>query len=585
MAKKKKKVKSTKLREVARPETSAPSPFEQVWSKRKFAVLGQQRRGATNVRSVVKSRSDAIEKRKSTLLEEYHRATKSNSFVDRRFGEDDDDIGADEKMLLRLQRLKQNKFAKKAKSSKFSLEDEDQLTHLGRSLGKEEDFMEQLARARDDIDDEDPGLKKRLDEMNFGGGSFDTETIIDEHGQERKKTKKEVMLEIIAKSKLYKAQKAKEKEEDLELLNKLDASFREMPGLANAAKLAVERKKSAAKVDRLAIPSPLGEVSYGDATEDFDKLSRELAFDLRGQAGDRLKHPDEIAAEELEKLEGLEKERQKRIDSVLEDDAAEGRYVEDRFGNTVVAQDEDEEANAAAGGPFGSEEPLEGEDVESQDDEDDEDEDDEDDEDEDDEADVDDRDAHVADASNGGEDELGNSAEIVKPAARRNAPNTAEDLPFTIETPTEYSEFVALAQGRDGKTLSTLVHRIRVCASAPPQGVVDGESKRVSRAVKLQQFYGILLQYFATISGSARLRLDLLDSLTPHLLSMSSSIPMYAATAARERLKRMRNLLSQKQMEAATDSSLGGGWPSTRSLLLIKLWTLIFPTSDFQHPV
>ena len=107
----------------------------------------------------------------------------------------------------------------------------------------------------------------------------------------------------------------------------------------------------------------------------------------------------------------------------------------------------------------------------------------------------------------------------------------------------------------------------------------------MSRAHKLQLFYGILLQYFATVAGTSPLRLDLVDAMMPHLLSISSSIPMYAATAARERLKRMRQLLSHKQMEANEDPSSGGGWPSTRSLLLVKLWTLIFPTSDFQHPV
>ena len=45
-------------------------------------------------------------------------------------------------------------------------------------------------------------------------------------GMERRKTKKEVMDELIAKSKMYKAEKAKQRDDDEELLDKLDADFR-----------------------------------------------------------------------------------------------------------------------------------------------------------------------------------------------------------------------------------------------------------------------------------------------------------------------------------------------------------------------
>lgn len=90
--------------------------------------------------------------RKKSLLVEYKQLRKSNTFIDRRFGEEDDRLTEEEKAIQRLtvQRVKETRQRKLkamggAKAAKFALGGGDEgegeeLTHLGRSLAAEEDL-------------------------------------------------------------------------------------------------------------------------------------------------------------------------------------------------------------------------------------------------------------------------------------------------------------------------------------------------------------------------------------------------------------------------------------------------------------
>lgn len=74
--------------------------------------------------------------------------------------------------------------------------------------------------------------------MNFGGGLFSRKAPSsgpgadeDDQGEEegaRHRTKKEIMEEVIAKSKMFKAIKQQQKEEDEIVTDKLDESFTEL---------------------------------------------------------------------------------------------------------------------------------------------------------------------------------------------------------------------------------------------------------------------------------------------------------------------------------------------------------------------
>lgn len=58
-------------------------------------------------------------------------------------------------------------------------------------------------------------------------------------------------------------------------------------------------------------------------------------------------------------------------------------------------------------------------------------------------------------------------------------------------------------------------------------------------------FYGLLLQYFATLANRPPLNFELLNLLVKPLMEMSVEIPYYSAICARERLLRTRKLFSE----------------------------------------
>jgi nucleolar protein 14 len=59
-------------------------------------------------------------------------------------------------------------------------------------------------------------------------------------------------------------------------------------------------------------------------------------------------------------------------------------------------------------------------------------------------------------------------------------------------------------------------------------------------------------------------------------------VPFYAATLARARLQQ-----AQQHLASALSDPLkrGDAWPSTRTLVLLRLFGLVFPSSDKRHPV
>ena len=96
--------------------------------------------------SRAKARSEAWETRKKTLGVEARQDGKSNSFLDRRFGEQDD-VTEEDKMLMRFQRERMARIKKGA----FDLDEdeEDILTHKGQLLGAmtKDDFSAEILKS------------------------------------------------------------------------------------------------------------------------------------------------------------------------------------------------------------------------------------------------------------------------------------------------------------------------------------------------------------------------------------------------------------------------------------------------------
>jgi nucleolar protein 14 len=178
-------------------------------------------------------------------------------------------------------------------------------------------------------------------ELHFSGGlNSKDETDAGAEGQGKQWTKKEIMEEVISKSKFYKAQKAKEKEEDHDLRENLDSEF-SLLAQSNALQLFLHPNKINALNSLLARGStPEGGIEgsflkAGDKSnedkvkpDDYDKLMKEMVFELRGHASDRSKSVEELDKEERTRLEELEKNRKQRMhgDSDNDEEGSEEDY-------------------------------------------------------------------------------------------------------------------------------------------------------------------------------------------------------------------------------------------------------------------
>jgi nucleolar protein 14 len=145
--------------------------------------------------------------RRQTLLVEMQRRNKVGGLVDRRLGEHDKTMTVEDKMM---ERFVQEKMRTHKKSAVFDLEEddvvEDSLTHMGRPLTFNElvdeardDFAEADLLSGDESDSQDP--RKALKRVRSAEAGEDEE---EDDQPERKRTKKEVYEEIIAKSKAHK---------------------------------------------------------------------------------------------------------------------------------------------------------------------------------------------------------------------------------------------------------------------------------------------------------------------------------------------------------------------------------------------
>jgi len=91
------------------------------------------------------SKSSAMEQRRKTLLPELMDRNRQGGIIDRRFGEDNPTLTPEEKNLERFTRERQRASATGGQVGKrglFNLEEEDELTHLGKSLSDQQAFGE-----------------------------------------------------------------------------------------------------------------------------------------------------------------------------------------------------------------------------------------------------------------------------------------------------------------------------------------------------------------------------------------------------------------------------------------------------------
>ncbi|CAI7571239.1 unnamed protein product [Penicillium discolor] len=295
------------------------------------------------------------ERRRATLLKEMNSRNKIGGLIDRRFGENDPTMTPEERAAERFARESQRKMRKE---SMFNLEDDDdemQLTHMGQSLsfdGPNQDDFE--AGDLDDAESDEEASRKR---KRFPDGDEaqdqdqDQEDFIDYGDEEqpgRKKTKAEVMKEVIAKSKFYKAERQQAKDDDEDLREALDKElpdlFEALRGIKPAAKAA---KPEAPKQDFSEMNperAAMLEESQNskDPEKEYDQRLRQMTFDQRSKPTDRTKTEEEKVEEEAERLKKLENDRLRRMrGEQLTDDE------EDNMDQDEIPEDDESEIDDA----------------------------------------------------------------------------------------------------------------------------------------------------------------------------------------------------------------------------------------------
>ncbi|CBQ70722.1 related to NOP14-nuclear and nucleolar protein with possible role in ribosome biogenesis [Sporisorium reilianum SRZ2] len=594
---------------------SGLNPFDQKITKPKHEVLGRKIKGAVGRPGAAKA--SGLAQRRETLLPEWQARNRTGTFVDRRFGENDANMTPEEKMLERFATEKQRRAAKGAA---FNLNDDDELlTHYGQSLSGLDDLAD-IRLPQDDDDDEDPG---RLTAQGHFGGFGDNE--------DGDKSKADVMREVIAKSKFHKLERQKMKDADNELREQLDDELADIRGLlfeqpAVPTPAPAVDPKAKAKVS--VFPGPAtgaNATAVAGASTDtseaqdkpassYDTFVRELAFERRAKPQDRLKSEEELAAEEAKRLMKAEKARLKRMrgdsdDEADQDDDDDGSRRKRKKGASSssapkrAAQaddlDDDFELNGmTAGEVYGLGAGLaESGAVDESDDEEDED-------DQDDFADL----ADADDAIQIGEDEeseqegdhealtgsaqAGSSTKASKAGSAgskaKPTPVTENKLPFTFPCPATHDELLSLLKTHqiDPKHIPTVIKRIRT---------LHHPSLAEDNKYRLQALIGVLIDHALHWAGQAQLHQSttgqkhklafaIVNSLIPHIFSLSQSYPAASAEHFVSKLALMQRNLSRGLAKGPTEAD-ARTWPGLPELTLLRLVGSVWPTSDKQHNV
>nr|XP_023649092.1 nucleolar protein 14 [Paramormyrops kingsleyae]XP_023649093.1 nucleolar protein 14 [Paramormyrops kingsleyae]XP_023649094.1 nucleolar protein 14 [Paramormyrops kingsleyae] len=559
------------------------NPFEVKINRKKFDILGRKTKHDVGLPGV--SRSKAIKKRQETLLKEYKQKSKSNKFVDRRFGEYDTKMAPEDKILKRFALERQRMQDKK---NIYNLNEEEELTHFGQSLSE----IEKLNDVVDsDSESEDKGLlSAEFTASHFGGGGGllrkkNAEEEGDGDGKPR--SRQELIEELIIKSKQEKHERQTQKEEARVLTEKLDQDWKSIQSL-----MARNAPKSVCRVEE-----------SKPKAEEYDIMVRELGFEMKAQPSEKMKTPEEVAREERDRLQKLEADRQRRMLGDMEEETSKKQsYLSaDDLNDGFILDKEDRQMLSYQDGKWNIAEEDQNADDDDADDAD---------------AGDDDDDGGNNDGSNDGEDgddddqhgesgseeegsdaESGHSdldsedvvedddAEVLRKAESQAKPHCTlskeerlagqeeakAELPYTFPAPESFSDLRSLLHGHSADKQCVILERIQKC---------NHPSLAAGNKLKLQKMFGFLLEYVGDLATRCPPELGTVNKLVPHLYGLCQLFPNAAYLA-------MQNVLSDSahDMEEVVEVKGRAALPGLGMLIYLKIVALLFPTSDFRHPV
>eukprot|EP00045_Choanoeca_perplexa_P011048 m.115468 g.115468 ORF g.115468 m.115468 type:complete len:850 (-) comp15494_c0_seq2:526-3075(-) len=542
------------------PKVAKVNRFELREQRQKHTVLGQKVKGKGGNR--VQARDAAIKTREQTLLPEYRSRRKDGSFLDKRFGEYDTTMSVEDKMLARFAKEQRKKHSR---SALFNLDDDDDeaeevlLTHNDKPLTE---AMDDYIGSDDEVDERAKGTSMSADmvaKYHFGGGDPDYEG-----DPNRKKSHKEIMAEVITKSKMHKRARQVQHEEAMELTDKLDAQMDDVMGL-----LLAESDRAIKEGRVLAAPADTG----------YDMAVVDLAEEAKAKATDRLKTPQEAAADEMERLQKLEQQRIDRMnglptgmdrdalaasteyiggktkDSDTENPNVELRHKEDgtaEFVDTTTGQVVDMTAMTRSN---------------------DQDENDEDDASDDDE--MDDLPAEQASDDELDDEEQGFGLEPAIKATRvvEESSDLTKDedfeLPFVYPAVESLQQLLQLLDEHSAAKRKTILTRLVACHSIH-LGVEKREVQE-RHLILLLDYLSHLIQH-----GEEGDVASCMDATLEPIYTLAQQMPQFSATTCRDRVLDLFKRLK---------TSSWPSFPRLRLLYIFQLLPVLFPVSDRWHPV
>ncbi len=469
------------------------NPFDrkQNASTHRHHVLNRKVRGES--RNVAVSRSKADTRRKSTLLKQFQDRSNVNVFQDKRLGAYDADMSYEDKMLARFTQVR--KRMTKITNRKFQLNDDEEedegefLTHKGTELMKDDyDSLNNVTYSpfNDSDDDGDQHLlrsgsqqhrndnelgREVVEQLHFGGG-MNNSTTQDGDKPAALRTHKEIMQEVIAKSKFFKAEKQKNKAVQEDTTDKLDEDFKSIQNLLNfRPKKGEECGDKKIKVVK-------------EKMDEYDRMTRELTFEAKAKASERKVTPEELAQKEKEKLAELEK---KRLIRMLGDEDGGGKkkkclpLTDDDVG--LEYQVNQSFAVVSSGDEGGEELSIEGEE--------------------------DDDSTEEEIESDGDEGEssaesieelvaLNNNKESIKPLPSSSEVQVDTEIPYVLPCPQSLHGLIQLftkyKQSSDSRTVSSETHSMNIII----ERIRKYYSPRLSveNQQKIKTFFRVLMDYF-----------------------------------------------------------------------------------------
>ena len=486
---------------------------------------------------------------------------KAGGVIDRRFGENDPTMAPEDRMLERFMREKQ---ARLRNGDVFHLEDDDVgLTHFGQSLGN----LRELDQGDMLSDNDDSLLNQRKRKVSGEGGSEEVQVTYEEPA--RKKSRAEVMKEVIAKSKLHKYERQRAKDEDEDIREELDAQLGDIWPLLAGPRIAQSPPQTS-------IAGNTGKVSLMEGVEKdeqnkkYDILVKEMLFDKRSKPADRTKTAEELASEQAEMLKKLEQSRLKRMrgeadseaESEKESATGDDEEVDYGFGKGIL-----QEPTMKVPYQLNPDEFVDG-DYQSSDDS------------------IgvgscaehsDDYDSDISESiprSNDDEFDMEFLADVLPNKADQqnkfvpgientdNIPKN-DSLAFTYLCPGTHQEFLGILKGIPLEGLPTVIHRIRVLYS--PR-LAEGNKE------KLASFSIVLIEHIIHVANTlSPIPFSVLETAIRHLHALTKQHPLSISEAFRTKLDALHQKLPN-------DVNPG-------DLLVLTAITTIYPTSDHFHPV